>query len=120
MLWSSLHLPALVAYKQLKGMLLSLESMFKEFHLLHRTPFLLWSSLHLPALVAYKQLKGMLLSLESMFKEFHLLHRTPFLKIKCVNTDEFATFVDQADFAYFLVAVGFFSRFLLVANNVFI
>lgn len=39
MLWSSLLLPALVAYKQLKDMFLSLESMFKEFHLLHRTPF---------------------------------------------------------------------------------
>jgi hypothetical protein len=40
MLWSSLQLPALVAYKQLKDMFLSLESMFKELHLLHRTPFL--------------------------------------------------------------------------------
>lgn len=71
---------------------------------------MLWSSLHLPALVAYKQLKGMLLSLESMFKEFHLLHRTPFLKIKCVNADEFATFVNQADFAYFFSCSGVFQQ----------
>lgn len=40
MLWSSLHLPGLEAYKQLKDMLLSLESVFKEFHILHPTPFL--------------------------------------------------------------------------------